>query len=647
MLLSISWLSYVTNICHRMLGFVLLCSLAAKVCSAVLWPSGMYGLPMPKTGCPKANGFYWKSGYIFQDLEDVGSMTTVSPNSHLQGWVLGDVVQYYCIKNNASAAIDSKRFQWPAGEYCIYRKGATCPTGLLSGSMLWDDENGATGTNMNMNAGVLPDGVYNQDTKIFFCCQTTGSSDDPIELPVASPFYLIAFTPQCQEVQNTIHTTEYIAYDTEDDKNHDQKTFPYPYGASFLEPTIHYCYYKECAWTMTALAGTFWSPYYPQDYKSHASCKWRINVPWNYTISITFEDVALERTCCRCDYVEVWETLTNGSAVLIGKFCDDTKPDPSQPFRSSGNNVTVIFHSDATVQDKGFNASYQAIPVVAVTTTSTSASTANSNATRRTTTTSSHVTTTAGTNLRRTSKATTLYIKQNDTTTTPFTNMSTRTPDTTTRSSDFTKDTSTTDLPTEQHTSTNEPGKSTATEREGLHEARNGSAPTGNAFVIIGVIASLIVIGGAVAGTLYWFCKKRNMKRSNHSKSTLAVNFTSAEKTVGISNISSWDMYQGKGFVSNEENGNNERYADTRLERHYDNCVETVKESDNPMYGRECLETSVKDGYEEIKESENPLYASSVKTVKESENPMYESMDDKLKGNVDDGIYSALYERMV
>lgn len=115
---------------------------------------------------------------------------------------------------------------------------------------------------------------------------------------------------------------------------------------------------------MTALAGTFWSPYYPLDYKNHASCKWRINVPWNYTISVTFEDVTLERSCCRCDFVEVWETLTNGSAVLIGKFCDETKPDPSQPIRSSGNNVTVIFYSDATVEAKGFKASYQAIPIV-------------------------------------------------------------------------------------------------------------------------------------------------------------------------------------------------------------------------------------------------------------------------------------------
>lgn len=114
---------------------------------------------------------------------------------------------------------------------------------------------------------------------------------------------------------------------------------------------------------MTALTGTFWSPNYPLDYKNHASCKWEIIVPSNYIISVTFEDVTLERTCCWCDYVEVRETLKNGSAVLITKFCDDTKPDPSQQFRSTSSSVTVIFRSDATVHAKGFKASYQAVPL--------------------------------------------------------------------------------------------------------------------------------------------------------------------------------------------------------------------------------------------------------------------------------------------
>ena len=55
---------------------------------------------MPKSGCPGANGFQWQEGYIYQDLEDEGNVTTVSPNSQLKGRVSGDIERYFCIKDN-------------------------------------------------------------------------------------------------------------------------------------------------------------------------------------------------------------------------------------------------------------------------------------------------------------------------------------------------------------------------------------------------------------------------------------------------------------------------------------------------------------------------------------------------------------------
>ena len=201
---------------------------------------------MPKSDCPGANGFQWQEGYIYQDLEDEGNVTTVSPNSQLKCRVSGDVERYFCIKDNISATVERNRTQWPAGEYCIYQKGSYCPDGLQSGYILWDDEDGVSGTNKNAHAGVLPKGVFDHDTKIFFCCKTTSNGyNEPIDLPFVSPFYLMAFRPRCQEVLYTIHKMEYIAYDTEkNDRNFDRKWFPYPYGADFSPPTIHYCYYR-------------------------------------------------------------------------------------------------------------------------------------------------------------------------------------------------------------------------------------------------------------------------------------------------------------------------------------------------------------------------------------------------------------------
>lgn len=120
---------------------------------------------------------------------------------------------------------------------------------------------------------------------------------------------------------------------------------------------------SACLWTFIALKGIFRSPYYPRKYNNKASCTWQIIVPWNYTIALTFIDFSTEERCCSCDYVEVWETHKNGSAVLMQQFCDDKKPLLSKPIYSSSNNVTVAFYSDATVNAKGFEAIYEAIPV--------------------------------------------------------------------------------------------------------------------------------------------------------------------------------------------------------------------------------------------------------------------------------------------
>ena len=220
-------------------------SFPSVVSHAVQWPAGKYGLPMAKSGCPNSNGFSWETGYIYQDLEDNNSLSGTSSSFHLRASVFssGDVSQSFCIKTNKSS--DQSRLNWPAGEYCIYKKGSICPTLLLEGWVLWDDENGQSGVNLNHQYGTVPGGTYNQDTKIKFCCQTIGSTYDPIELPIESPFYLIAFNnKRCQEVLKTIHTVEFIRYDTENDLNHNSQSYPYPFGADLSDPYIYYCYYQ-------------------------------------------------------------------------------------------------------------------------------------------------------------------------------------------------------------------------------------------------------------------------------------------------------------------------------------------------------------------------------------------------------------------
>jgi len=51
-----------------------------------------------------------------------------------------------------------------------------------------------------VDIGTLPDGVYNRNTRIFFCCRNDGPASLPIVLPTSAPFYLLKFGDQCQKV---------------------------------------------------------------------------------------------------------------------------------------------------------------------------------------------------------------------------------------------------------------------------------------------------------------------------------------------------------------------------------------------------------------------------------------------------------------
>ena len=130
-----------------------------------------------------------------------------------------------------------------SGQFCIYKKG-DCPKQLSEGFIYWDDEDS---NNRNSIEGTLPDGIYNHDTKIFFCCRTDGNKSDPIILPVSKPFYLLAYgSSECQQVKGALVTEEFIQYDTEDGNNIDAWGGTHPNVSPGTESTslvITYCYY--------------------------------------------------------------------------------------------------------------------------------------------------------------------------------------------------------------------------------------------------------------------------------------------------------------------------------------------------------------------------------------------------------------------
>ena len=154
---------------------------------------------------------------------------------HERSWSIKAVAYFYW---HCFLSINFSLF---AGEYCIYQM-VQCPAGFTPGYVYWDDDDNFNG---NRDSGTLPNGEYDEDTEIDFCCKTDGDKDDPILLPSKSPFFLLAYmSPKCQMVKWAIATVEWIKFDTEHYRNLDDRGGAYPYDAGKTHPTIYYCYYR-------------------------------------------------------------------------------------------------------------------------------------------------------------------------------------------------------------------------------------------------------------------------------------------------------------------------------------------------------------------------------------------------------------------
>jgi len=339
---------------------------------------------------------------------------------------------------------DALRPGWPKGKYCIYKKGS-CPAGLKSGYITWDDEDLF---NKNNRGGVLPDGVYDKDTKICYCCRTDGNKAEPIELPTSKPFFLVAYeSPACQQVKWAIASTEWIRYDTEEED--DGYGGAYPYGAGLDDHTIHYCYYTSCNYTLTASRGSFQSPNYPNPYPAGQYCSWRIKVPEGLQVLLKFPKFTLQKGTST-DNIQLYDGQSE-NAPSLGVYAGDKVPPPSG-VQSSSNELFVIFKSDSKNNLSGFQASYAAQkptqPPSTVKTTSTVRST----------------------------KATTTLIK---TTTKAITSPSTtrqRSPAKTTRKTSSTNKSSPTTVPTTTAQTTH--AQSTTQKTQTLTTAQSTHAPT-------------------------------------------------------------------------------------------------------------------------------------------------------------------------
>ncbi|XP_071605716.1 scavenger receptor cysteine-rich domain-containing protein DMBT1-like isoform X3 [Heliangelus exortis] len=110
----------------------------------------------------------------------------------------------------------------------------------------------------------------------------------------------------------------------------------------------------SCGGLLQGSSGSFHSPGYPSSYPNNARCLWclRPREPRG-RVELSFVYVELEGSSCQYDAIEVYD---GGSleSPLLGKVCRNDH----RVFKSSGHQLTILFHSDGSVSGRGFQVSY-------------------------------------------------------------------------------------------------------------------------------------------------------------------------------------------------------------------------------------------------------------------------------------------------
>ncbi|XP_064190205.1 cubilin [Anguilla rostrata] len=113
---------------------------------------------------------------------------------------------------------------------------------------------------------------------------------------------------------------------------------------------------EECGGDLNAAFGTISSPNYPNLYPHSRVCHWRISVPHGRRVTLTINDLRLEdHGRCLYDYVDVINGLAP-NAPHLQRFCGTVSA--GTQVRSTGNTMTVVFSTDASVSNGGFTADY-------------------------------------------------------------------------------------------------------------------------------------------------------------------------------------------------------------------------------------------------------------------------------------------------
>ncbi|KAH8357601.1 hypothetical protein KR200_003594 [Drosophila serrata] len=115
----------------------------------------------------------------------------------------------------------------------------------------------------------------------------------------------------------------------------------------------------ECGGTFTNIFGHIKSPNWPKEYGESQNCEWIIRAPLGHRLELVVKNFTLEDSfhddICSTDWLEI-RNGDSESSPLIGRYCGSRIP-PRLP--SYGNVMHLKFHSDDSIQRRGFLISWQ------------------------------------------------------------------------------------------------------------------------------------------------------------------------------------------------------------------------------------------------------------------------------------------------
>ena len=101
-------------------------------------------------------------------------------------------------------------------------------------------------------------------------------------------------------------------------------------------------------------SGVITSPYYPSNYHNGHSCTWKITGRSGDRVKLVIQDAQIEG--CPWDYIVIRNGYVQSSGLDPGTICRSLGG--PMTIISSGETLTVYFHTDVSVTYRGFRAIY-------------------------------------------------------------------------------------------------------------------------------------------------------------------------------------------------------------------------------------------------------------------------------------------------